>query len=143
MSFLFRSVHTFWCAPPGFARRQSPISSGGLDWVVLERSTPSLSYMNCPVLVPCVPTPLANPCFSKNNCLPFFVRQFSVRPPTHPRVCLVGWGEEGLRVPVWCVPVVGSVAPTRAFVSLPREQSLGGSRGFRRLHRQKRPLTPT
>ena len=47
----------------------------------------------------------------------------------------------------WCLEVSGmftlivvrSVAPTRAFVSLPREQSLGGSHGFRRLHRQKSP----
>ena len=37
----------------------------------LEGSTPSLSYMICPVSVQCVPSPLANPCLYSNNCLPF------------------------------------------------------------------------
>ena len=49
----------------------------------LEGSTPSLSYMICPVLVQCAPTPLANPCLCSNNCLPFH-SQAVFCPPTHP-----------------------------------------------------------
>ena len=49
----------------------------------LESSTASLSYMNCPELVHCVPTPLANPCLCSNNCLPFHF-QAVFCPPTHP-----------------------------------------------------------
>ena len=38
---------------------------------------------------------IINPCFSSKQLFAFLFRQFSVRPPTHPRVCLVGWGGVG------------------------------------------------
>ena len=62
----------------------TPRSRGGFCRMAgLEGSTPSLSYMICPVLVQCVPTPLANPCLYSNNCLPFH-SQTVFSPPTHP-----------------------------------------------------------
>ena len=81
----------------------------------LESSTPSLTYINCPDLVHCVPTPLANPCLCSNNCFPHTFKQFSVRRLTHPRGGLLGTGQVpggGLEPAAGWVPVAGSVAPS-------------------------------
>ena len=43
--FTFAQFISFWCVSPCFALWHAPISTSGMYWVVLERNTPSLSYM--------------------------------------------------------------------------------------------------
>ena len=43
--FFFARFITFWSVLLCFAREHSPISTSGMDGVVLERNTPRLSYM--------------------------------------------------------------------------------------------------
>ena len=95
-SCFFCSVHNYWCASPGFARWQSPISTSGMYWVVLKRSTPSLSYMpflSCAVRS----THLGKPLFLLKTivCLSFSGSFLSTHPPTRGFFSWDGGGRRG------------------------------------------------
>ena len=133
----FAEYISFWCVSPGFARWYSPISTGGMYWVVLERNTPILSYMPLLFCAVCSLPPWQALVFAKNNRLPFFLRQLSVRPPTHPPVGIparMGGGGG--------VASAGVLCACAWFLSLTRAQRVVGSRGFRKPRRQKRTPPP-